>query len=95
MSEKKILAIIEKAVQDEAFRKSLIEDPSNTLKENGFNLSEEVMQSLFTLTEEDYQDIKANKTVQKERVRAAGCGAGCSFGDIQVLCACGQGYFAS
>ena len=93
MSNKKILDFIEKAARDQEFRRALLKDPAGTVKESGLDLSEETLQSLLTLTEEDYRQIQDNKVVEKDRVRAAGCGSGCSFGDIEVICACGQGYF--
>ncbi len=92
MCKETIVDFIDKAVSDAAFRQAFRENPDQATAEHGIDLSDDVMQSLLTLTEQDFQDIGDHKLVEKERLRV--CRSVDPLDDVEVICACGAGYWA-
>jgi len=84
-----------KMLLDEAdTRNAFMTDPKQFIIDKSLDINEEEMQSLLSVSPETLDELHKGLDVKNEKVNIKASRSGDGEDDVEVLCACGAGYWA-
>ncbi len=88
MSIKAMTDLIQKLLHQSDACEAFLNDPTDFVSKEGIDVPEEVVQSLASLSAEDFESIRMGGDVTNEKLVIK------AKGPVEVICACGGGYYA-
>jgi hypothetical protein len=92
MQKNKSSKLIKMLLDEAEARNSFMADPVKFVTDKKLDISEEEIQSLLSVSHDALDDLSKGIDVKNDKVSIQASRSG--DGDVEVLCACGAGYWA-
>lgn len=91
MSTGELSKLVKKLIDDKEARQSFIDDSQAFVKQHMPDISVEILEPFCTLSDKNIDDLTKGLNVENDKIKIQAKSA--AVDDVEVICACGAGYW--